>query len=127
LDNAREALPGRGTVALAARVACTNRPFCRDLEHRKSESFVEISVTDTGAGLPAELERRLSAEFFYSTKPRHHGLGLAIVRAIVHAYGGGLRFGRHAEKGAAVQVFLPVATSLSSNRNADMPIITQAR
>ncbi len=70
---------------------------------------IEIRVSDSGPGVPAEITDRLF-EPFVSTKPAGTGLGLAISRTIVEAHRGtiGVRNGRAAEpRGATFFVKLP--------------------
>ena len=56
---------------------------------RLSGDTVEVSVRDTGAGVPTDIAARLFEPFF-STKPDGLGLGLSISRTIVEAHGGRL-------------------------------------
>ena len=51
---------------------------------------IEISVTDSGPGLPEQVRSRLF-EPFVTTKPEGMGVGLSISRAIVDAHGGQLQ------------------------------------
>ena len=56
---------------------------------RRDDGTVEVSVADTGPGLPTEVRRRLFQPFV-TTKPTGLGVGLSICRAIVQAHGGEL-------------------------------------
>ncbi len=49
--------------------------------------FAEISVRDTGAGVPDAIRGRIFDPFF-TTKPQGTGLGLSIVYRIMEAHGG---------------------------------------
>jgi signal transduction histidine kinase/CheY-like chemotaxis protein len=110
LDNAREAVSGRGVVTVSARVVELGEADCHDLLGGAVPGpHVEVTVTDTGAGLSTEARQRLLRELFYSTKVRRRGLGLAVVYGILQSYRGGLRFGPHPEQGTAVRLFLPAA------------------
>ena len=67
---------------------------------------VEVSVRDTGPGLPAEVRSRLF-DIFASTKDAGLGIGLAISRDIVEAHGGKLRADPDAGEGALFRFTLP--------------------
>jgi C4-dicarboxylate-specific signal transduction histidine kinase len=53
----------------------------------KGKSIVEVSVADTGAGIPSDKLKNIF-ESFFTTKSEGTGLGLSVVRTIVEAYGG---------------------------------------
>lgn len=66
----------------------------------------ELRVLDRGAGFtPEALENALLP--FYTTKPGGSGVGLALVREIVHAHGGRLTLGNRDGGGALISVRLP--------------------
>ena len=91
--NAREAMPGGGTLTVAA---------------RRAEGGVELTVGDTGAGIAAEALPRLF-DPFYTTKERGTGLGLAFVQEVVQEHGGTVRCESAAGRGAAFTIRLPAA------------------
>jgi signal transduction histidine kinase len=95
--NAMEAVagqpPDRRRILLAARQA--------------ADGQVEIRVTDSGPGIPADLAKKIF-EPFYSTKTAGMGMGLAISRTIVESHGGSLAVDSDGGAGATFRVCLPV-------------------
>ncbi len=90
--NAAEAMPQGGLIEVTA---------------RKGPDSIEISISDTGPGIPPDILPRLFQPRF-STKPRGSGLGLHIVKTIVQRYGGVVSAGnRHDRTGAAVRIRVP--------------------
>ena len=71
---------------------------------QQSPAFVEISVSDTGPGFPADFKDAAVGPAL-STKPDGLGLGLALSRSIVEAHGGKLTIGGSAS-GAVVRFTL---------------------
>ena len=56
---------------------------------RAQPEMVEISVADTGPGLPPEVRKKLFQPFV-TTKANGMGVGLSVCRAIVELHGGQL-------------------------------------
>ncbi|RLC57486.1 MAG: hypothetical protein DRI80_14940 [Chloroflexota bacterium] len=79
LDNSVAHTPAGGKVTIAARRVDEGRT-------------VEVTVTDTGEGIPAEALPRIFERFYQVDKSRRRGrgagLGLAIAKEIVEAHGG---------------------------------------
>lgn len=67
--------------------------------------WVDIEVTDTGAGIPAAELERITLPF-YSTKPAGTGLGLPLVTRVIAAHGGSLAFDSEPGRGTTVRVRL---------------------
>ena len=68
---------------------------------------VEVSVSDTGTGLPAQINGTLFAPFV-TTKAHGLGIGLTIARRIVEAHGGTIEARNNPEGGATFALTLPV-------------------
>ena len=64
---------------------------------------LQISVRDNGPGVPAGLERKIFLPFF-SAREGGQGIGLTVVRALLHGMGGRVRLVRPLEGGAAFVV-----------------------
>ena len=91
LNNAREAVGKDGTIA----VAVTTR-----------DGRVEITVDDTGPGVP-ESDRDRIFEPFYSTKSTGTGLGLALARRFAEEAGGSIFCDGCRSDGACFRIVLP--------------------
>jgi signal transduction histidine kinase len=92
LRNADEAL-GKTKGAIDVRVA-------------RKQAFVEISVKDSGPGIPPEVLDQIFDPFF-TTRPEGTGLGLSLSRAFAEAGGGSLAVRSEAGKGAEFILSLP--------------------
>jgi signal transduction histidine kinase len=71
-----------------------------------SEGQLAVSIGDTGVGLPAE-SAELIFNPFHTTKPQGTGMGLAITRSIVEAYGGRVWATANRGAGATFHFTLP--------------------
>jgi signal transduction histidine kinase len=71
-------------------------------------SNIEITLTDTGPGVPSEHLDRLFSPFF-TTKQQGMGMGLAICRTITEAHGGQLSVESVPGQGATFKLTLAVA------------------
>jgi signal transduction histidine kinase len=72
-------------------------------------NHVLFSVTDTGPGIPDEVQRRLFDRYYTSGSdgPRGTGLGLSIARGIVEAHGGSLYVESTVGEGSTFRISLP--------------------
>jgi len=74
----------------------------------EQESFVLLSIQDTGTGVSPQ-DRDRVFEAFFTTKPAGMGLGLAICRTIIERYEGRLVLGKSGPQGSTFEITLPVA------------------
>jgi two-component system sensor kinase FixL len=94
IRNAIEALQGSSTKAISVSTSV-------------KDSYVEVSVADSGPGIPAEIAQRLF-EPFVSTKSTGMGIGLMICRSIVEAHGGSLSMAPRPGGGSVFRFQLPI-------------------
>lgn len=115
--NSRDALrgPGRtGIISLSAR-SFGGQSLGLSLQPQPAESavctsFVEITVSDNGPGMPEHI-RRKAIDPFFTTKPPNagSGLGLTQVSAFLDKSGGSLRIYSEEGTGTTVRLLLPAA------------------
>jgi two-component system, OmpR family, phosphate regulon sensor histidine kinase PhoR len=99
MDNAIKYTPEGGTITVGAR--------------RLDAVYMELSVRDTGAGIPAEDLPRLFERFYRVDKARSRelggtGLGLSIVKHLVAAHNGTIRVESEPQRGSTFYFTLPV-------------------
>jgi two-component system sensor histidine kinase HydH len=76
------------------------------LEALSVSGGIQLSVADSGPGVPAELKSRIFEPFF-TTRPKGTGLGLAVVQQIVAAHAGSVAVDDRPGGGARFVVQLP--------------------
>lgn len=84
------------------------------IKRANAPHFVQVSVKDSGIGIPPEEAGRLFNSFFRATNARvagisGAGLGLAIVRTLVELHGGKVWFDSTVGKGSTFHVTFPTA------------------
>jgi two-component system, cell cycle sensor histidine kinase and response regulator CckA len=106
--NARDAMPGGGTLTIRTSNVTQAGPLRRNHETMPAGNYVLIEVLDTGIGIPKENLARIFEPFF-STKEigSGTGLGLSTVYGIVKQTGGFVFVDSAKGSGASFQIYLP--------------------
>ncbi len=81
-----------------------------DVDVRREGEFVQITITDTGFGIPAANLKKIFDPFF-TTKSTGEGtgLGLSIVHGIIEEHGGEITCDSRIGQGTKFTVFLPIS------------------
>ena len=106
--NARDAMPGGGTLTIGTRHVQLDAAAVADQEGAQPGDYVEIAVADTGTGMDAATRAR-AFEPFFTTKPvgQGTGLGLSQLYGFVRQSGGTVRLDSVPGQGTTVQLDLP--------------------
>jgi two-component system sensor histidine kinase HydH len=80
--------------------------------------FVQVRVSDTGAGMPSGVLAQLFDPFF-TTKPGGTGLGLSISQTIMQEHGGSIEVASREGHGTTVLLSLPVEKRHGERRESD--------
>lgn len=97
--NAKDAMPNGGKLIIRSR----HLPNPDDLH-----GWVRILIADTGTGIPPEMLRSIFEPFVTTKGEKGTGLGLWIVKGIIHNHGGKLYVRSKPGKGTVFKIDLPV-------------------
>lgn len=95
VDNALKYTPSNGKVWLDA---------------EDVENTVQIKISDTGMGIPAEDQDRIFERFYRCDQSRNSdgfGLGLSFAQAVAHAHGGQIQLNSEPGKSSTFTIILP--------------------
>jgi PAS domain S-box-containing protein len=128
--NARDAMPSGGDLNLRLRRVRISAEESEGFPWRfgqPSGDLAEMSVTDTGTGMAAEVASRIFEPFF-TTKAdgQGSGLGLATVQGIIEGAGGGMTVKTSPGSGTAFSVYLPLAQGAPRTEAAPSPSVRSA-
>jgi signal transduction histidine kinase len=103
IDNAIKYTPNDGKITIAI----------NDDKVNDKEQTVEVSVADTGIGIPKAEQERLFQQFFRSSNaaalaPRGSGLGLFIIKSLIEGHSGTVRFESEEGKGTKFLITIPL-------------------
>jgi PAS domain S-box-containing protein len=100
--------------------------FMAEHPELKPGAYLELTVSDSGHGMPAHILDRIFDPFF-TTKEKGEGtgMGLAVVHGIAGSHGGTVTASSEPNKGSTFKVYLPaVERQLETQVQTDEPIAT---
>lgn len=108
--NARDAMPNGGKLSISAENFVVDENYARMNLDAKVGSYIVVTLTDTGTGIPAEMVDRIFEPFFTTKEVgKGTGLGLSTVIGIVKSHGGFINVTSVMGEGTEFKVFLPAA------------------
>jgi CheY-like chemotaxis protein len=115
--NSRDAMPTGGRLVIETAVVEFTEASSSQLPQGRPGSFVCLSVSDTGCGIPPKDLPKIFEPFF-TTKDvgKGTGLGLATVFGIVQQHGGWVNVYSEVGHGTTFRIYLP--------RLTDLPVVT---
>lgn len=122
--NARDAMPKGGEIIIETSAVQFDEDSAAQTAQARPGSFVCLSVSDTGCGMPPEVLRRIFEPFF-TTKDvgKGTGLGLATVFGIVQQHKGWINVYSEVDRGSTFRVYLP---RLAKASDTTMPQFSDA-
>jgi two-component system, cell cycle sensor histidine kinase and response regulator CckA len=126
--NSRDAMNQGGSLVLEAKnVALGDEPPSKIFPQAATGNYIEISVTDTGKGIPPACLPHIFDPFF-TTKSENQGsgLGLSMTYSIIKSHEGFIHISSEEDKGTSAVILLPSADLPLANINTK-DIVTSPR
>ena len=107
--NARDAMkPKGGDLTIETFNRTLDATAAADMEDVPPGDYVEIAVTDTGCGIPAENIEKVFQPFFTTKGPEAgSGLGLSMIYGFVKQSGGHIKIYSEVGHGTTMRIYLP--------------------
>jgi PAS domain S-box-containing protein len=117
--NARDAMPDGGSLSIKAEPKQLSEADAAKILNAKAGSYVCLTVTDTGTGMPPEVIERIYEPFF-TTKElgKGTGLGLSTVLGIIKSHGGVIEVASTVGKGTTFTILFPSAEAPMAQETA---------
>jgi len=114
--NAAHAMPHGGKLIFTAKNIYLDRDYCSfsPFDILPGE-FLEISIKDTGTGMPREIMSRIFDPFFTTKEPgKGTGLGLSMVYAAISEHSGAINVYSEPGTGTEFHIYLPLSKETQS-------------
>jgi PAS domain S-box-containing protein len=117
--NARDAMPAGGTLTIETGMAAFKEGAAQQQANLAPGSYVTLSVSDTGEGMPPEVVERVFEPFF-TTKSggQRSGLGLSMVYGFLRQSGGHISVQSEIGAGTTFTLYFPQAPGAGEARPA---------
>jgi PAS domain S-box-containing protein len=109
--NAGHAMPDGGILSFLLKNRFLDEQYCRLSAYDvKPGNYLELTIRDTGCGMPPEIMKRIFEPFFTTKEPgKGTGLGLAEAYGTIQDHHGAIDVSSKVSEGTEFRIYLPVA------------------
>jgi signal transduction histidine kinase/CheY-like chemotaxis protein len=106
--NAKDAMAGTGKLTIETSNSFIDELYSKQNAQIPVGQYVQIAVTDTGSGMPKEIQEKAFDPFFTTKEPgQGTGLGLSQVYGFVRQSGGHVKIYSEEGQGTTIRILLP--------------------
>ncbi|MBB5034596.1 PAS domain S-box protein [Prosthecobacter vanneervenii] len=120
--NARDAMRAGGTITISAKNVMLDEQYTSMNIEATTGPHVQVTVADTGTGMPPEVVERIFEPFFTTKEVgKGTGLGLSTTLSIIKHHGGFIRVQSEPGRGTNFSLYLPAQTSTAAGTDSPGP------
>ena len=119
--NARDAMPNGGKLCIYLENIMVDESLAGRNIEAKAGPYVLIKVTDSGVGIPKDIQNKIFEPFFTTKEPgKGTGLGLSTCFSILKSHGGFINCYSEPGNGSAFTVYIPA--DIHTNKVESQPV-----
>jgi two-component system cell cycle sensor histidine kinase/response regulator CckA len=122
--NARDAMPVGGTLSICAKNVFIDQHYAQMNLDATIGSYIELTISDTGTGIPPEILERIFEPFFTTKEVgKGTGLGLSTVMGIIKNHAGFVNVYSEVGSGTRFKVYLKAAEETQQHQAEDLELL----
>ncbi len=114
--NAKDAMPKGGKLSICAKTTRFAESHLGHDESREEHDYVELTITDNGTGMPANIQKKIFEPFFTTKeKTQGTGLGLSTVYGFLKQSGGNITVDSREGEGTTFRIYIPLTGEITTS------------